>query len=676
MASKYTFIEELNDEQKEAATHTEGALLVIAGAGSGKTKTIIARTAYIIAEGKAAPNKILVMTFTNKAAKEMRERGARLLLENHISISGTPTFSTFHSWGLNFLRNMSLAILQEKGFKNKGFSLVDTNTQTKIVKSITDEVFSDLDPQTKKEMNVKSFLTVFDSLDNKITNHNDITDIKQKLEEIEQEEEVIKRNLYIKEIDEMIEDVAQVYSQYKAYLRQNNSADFNDLIKLPCEILRDHENVKKQMHDSYDYIMLDEFQDTNHSQMFLCKMLLSDKGNICVVGDDSQSIYGWRGAHIEYILNFHKQFKDVKFVNLKTNYRSVKSIVGIANNVLDYAKQKHELKDKLVAFNKGEGLVEAHVFQDSDDEVNYVSKEIDKLIKGGVKPNEITVLYRTRMPSRIFEEGLLSKSIKVNIWGGIGLMDRKIVLDFISYLRFIANPSNEIGLIDMLLTSKTITDARLSKVRSALGVKGQSLKDYITEGSFETDKNLTATIKEKFKKVKEELGLIQHSLANLSFKDFCDELFKKSLFVQSFEQRLQATDSMNIKKECSISLDNLKSIYNIMIKSNSLQEFIESVTLDSAGDTDKKEDCVNFMTVHASKGLEFDYVFVVALTEGLFPMHHKYTDMEEERRLAYVAFTRARIGLYATASNIYPFRKSDQSSPSRFLYEAGLISKD
>lgn len=658
-------LSELNPEQKSAAEHTTGPMLILAGAGSGKTKTITIRTAYLISKGVPG-DKILTLTFTNKAAREMNERGMKILYENDIQCT-QPEFTTFHSWSLKFIRNY-IQFLDEI---DKDFTIADESNAKAIIRKTMDlykveETYDDI-----KDGNISSIFSI----------------IQNNLIPYDTEESSIKaiRNLYNKDnlniffeknffnTDERIKLLGKIFYQYKKELRENNLVDFDDLINLSVKIL-ENDNVRRKMQEKYEYIMVDEFQDTNYAQIKLLDALINEKNNIVVVGDDSQSIYGWRGADIKHILKFHERFVGTKVVNLISNYRSTPDIVKKANKLLDSAKEKHDLKEKLKAFRKEDGEIVIKSFKYNNAikksadvyENEYVATKIKELIDDGVKPSEIAILYRINAIYKNLEAKLIAKRIPYQIYKGRSLFERKSIKEILELIKFLINEKNAVSLEDFLTsTVKIISKSKL---------------DEIVTGSL--DKFI---LKRKYKQTK----LPKKNIEKLdAFVDFCEEakkliedeapleetisyIFQYSGLIQEYKRIIETTKSVTTRDTAERALDDLDFIYNTILQFESLRNFYEDITL-APDDAEKSDDeKIKLMTVHSSKGLEFEYVFVIRFNQGIFPSQRSFLEgtLEEERRLAYVAITRAKKFLSLSYVDFYFGRPAKES---QFIKEAGL----
>jgi len=623
-------LNELNSAQQEAATHIDGPLLILAGAGSGKTKTLTTRLAYLIGEVGIDPINTLTLTFTNKAASEMRNR-ALSLIDNKTSTM--PLLCTFHKFGLLFLK-MYINRLNRKNT----FNIIDSDDKKRLIKSIAKDLKIDLQI---------SFLA------------NEISKYKNILLEPQEALENAELSDYKK--------AAKVYIEYQDRLLENNLVDFDDLLSLPYKILLQDEELRREISQKYQYIMVDEYQDTNELQYNLLELLASEHNNICVVGDDDQSIYGWRGANIRNILEFHNHFKGAKVVKLEVNYRSTQQILDAANNLIEH--NRNRLGKKLIShIGKGEDVRLLHSL-DETFEANTIAKEILNLISSGVEPNKIAVLYRINALSRSLEEGFSKAGLNFKLIGGIRFYERAEIKDIISYLRVISNSDDDFSFLRVINRPKrAIGPTTVEKIKSFAESKNLSIFKALKSASDSELKELLS--KKALSNLKELIKSIEilqnekddlNSLINLFEEHIKIREYYESL-VDGFERVLNIDEFFGYFRDAIIKDEEL-----------SLEKFLSDIALQS--DQDQVEtDAINIMSVHASKGLEFDYLYVIGLEEEFFPLLGDGCDIEEERRLAYVAFTRAKKNLtlcYIDSRFYKGKRKSVQKS--RFLGEAGLI---
>jgi len=614
---------ELNENQKEAAKHIDGPLLILAGAGSGKTKTITTRVAYLISLG-IDPSSILTLTFTNKAASEMRDRALSLIDE----VRYPPLLCTFHKFGLLFLK-----FHMNKLDRSNGFVVIDTDDKKRIIKSFGGDMPISL---------VASEISRY---------KNSLISPEEVFKKAEKKE---------------YKNIAKLYEQYQNYIASNNLVDFDDLLVLTYKILDLDDELCEETSERYRYIMVDEYQDTNELQSKLLRKLCKTHENLCVVGDDDQSIYGWRGANIKNILEFHNSFDDVKVVKLEKNYRSTNQILKAANNLIDHNRER--IGKKLVSvFGDGKKIefLESH---DENYESQSIARKIKKLIESGVDPKNIAVLYRINALSRSLEEGLNKEGIAYNMVGGVKFYERAEIKDLISYLRIIANEHDDFSMKRIINKPKrglgTIT---VNKILKSAYQNKISMYEYITTNVDEVKK---ITSKKGFLALEEFASNIQ-KLKELNLDKAYDFIFELE---NSFKIR-EHYDMLPDALERVSNIDEFYGLYRDFIKQNSgsgVDDFLNDLALQSDQDQIDNEH-ISIMSVHASKGLEFEYLFVIGLEEGFFPLIGDGSDIEEERRLGYVAITRAKRNLTMSfvQSRFYKGRRADLKK-SRFLKESGV----
>lgn len=616
-------IDSLNDRQKEAVVNTDGPMLILAGAGSGKTKVLTTKVAYLIEEKNIDPNNILAITFTNKAAKEMKERIFKLEGNSAFYIQ----ISTFHSFGLKILKENCELLGYEKNF-----TILDSDDSLSIIKKIMKELNIDANKYNPKA--IKNVIS---------NNKNEIIDPE-------------KYSLYVNtDFDEI---ALEVYRKYEKSLKINNAVDFDDLLILPLKLFNNNPGVLQKYQEKYKYVFIDEYQDTNEPQYILSKMISAKYKNITVVGDADQAIFTWRGANYKNILNFEKDYKDAKVVLLEENYRSTKTILNAANNVIKNNKVRKE-KNLWTQNEEGSKITYYKAF-DEKDESNYVVNEIKKLIEKGVNPKDICVLYRANAQSRTVEEAFLTSNISYNIVGSYAFYNRKEIKDLIAYLKLIYNNKDDVSLLRVINYPKRgIGNKAIENLAIKSNVLDKSLYEVIDSGKELKFKNMIEEIK------KEE--------SHLTLTELIDVVLDKSGMKKSLE------DEKSI--EADIRLENLeefKSIAKAMEINEgivSLEELLDKLALvsDVSEQKNDNEDKVTLMTMHAVKGLEYDYVFVVGVEEGLFPHSNSLEsndELEEERRLCYVAITRAKKKLYLiNARSRILYGKVSSNVPSRFINE-------
>lgn len=615
-------LDNLNDKQKEAVLYNDGPLLIIAGAGAGKTKTLTSKIAYIIDEHLATPYNILAITFTNKAAKEMRDRLYLLIGDEARKLQ----VSTFHSFGLKLLReNYELL-----GY-DRNFVIMDSDDSLTVVKKIIKDL--DYDP---KVYNPKAIRNKISSCKN----------------------ELISAKAYEKYAVSDYEQVIQkVYEKYEKKLQQNNSVDFDDLLILPIKLFREHQDVLEKYQNLYQYVLIDEYQDTNQAQYILTKMISEKNRRITCVGDDSQSIYSFRGANYKNILNFENDYKDAKTILLEQNYRSTGNILDAANQVI---KNNRDRKDKNLWTNKGPGeKIKYYRAYNERDEAQYVIRKIKELVNRNIEYKDIAVLYRTNAQSRVVEEEMLKENLPYRVIGSFYFYSRKEIKDLIAYLRLIHNSKDNVSLLRVINTPKRgIGLKTIENLTTKADTEGISIYDAIESGK---ELEFKKTI-EKLKSVAEDLTLT--------------ELIDKVLDASGMKKELESEQTL----EAEVRLENLeefKSITKAFEEKEgliSLEDFLLEISLVSDVEEYKDDpNRISLMTVHSVKGLEFDHVFVIGMEEGLFPHMNSLMEnvaLEEERRLCYVAITRARDDLHLVNARRRTLFGKEQVNPvSRFISE-------
>lgn len=614
-------LDNLNEKQQEAVKETEGAVLVLAGAGSGKTKVLTTRVAYLINEKGVNPRNILAITFTNKAATEMKERISKMV-ENSNKIQ----ISTYHSLGLLFIRENC-----EKLNYQSNFTILDSEDALTLIKKIMKEKGID-----DKAFNPRAIRNAINSAKN----------------------ELIDAKSYEKyALTEFEKKVYEVYLNYEKRLKLGNSLDFDDLLMLPIILFKNNPDILSKYQDRFEYILIDEYQDTNYAQYMLSKLLSAKYKNIFVVGDIDQSIYAFRGANYKNILNFEKDYPNNKTILLEENYRSTKCILNVANDIIKNNKQRKE-KNLWTQNNDGEKIT-YHKAENEKDEANYVKNEIQKLIDNGVEKSNIAVLYRTNAQSRIIEEELLHHNIPYKVVGSFYFYNRKEIKDLISYLKLIYNPHDDISLLRIINTPKrgiglkTIENLTLKAIS-----ENKSIYEAIDSGKELQFKNIIEKIKQK----QEELSLTE----------LIDYILNETGLKQELENEktIEAEIRLENLNEFKTVARNFEDKYGII----SLDEFLDSISLVSDIEEHKdNKDVITLMTIHSAKGLEFDYVFLMGMEETLFPHRNSLLDseqIEEERRLCYVAVTRAKKKLYLTnARKRMIFGDISYNPPSRFINE-------
>lgn len=615
-------ITDLNEQQQIAVTTTEGPLLVIAGAGSGKTRVLTTRIAYLINDLGIDPSNVLAITFTNKAAKEMKERVVNMLGPIAYKIQ----ISTFHSFGLNVIRD-NYALL---GYK-KEFTILDSDDSLLIVKRIIKDM--NLDP---KIYNPKAIRNRISSLKNDMVSPDEFS------------------KFAMSDYDNI---TVEVYRKYQSKLETNNSLDFDDLLLKPIELFNSHKEILTEYQERFKYILIDEYQDTNEVQYMLTKMLAAKNKNICVVGDESQSIYAFRGSNYRNILNFEKDYKGSNIILLEQNYRSTKTILNAANDVIKNNKQRKD-KNLWTENDEGDKIIYRKCL-DEKDEALYITREINKLVADGTDYEDIVVLYRTNAQSRNIEEALLRVNIPYKVIGSFYFYNRKEIKDLISYLKLIYNNDDDVSLARVINTPKRGIGAKsIEQLVLTANITGSSMFDSIVSG--------------KELKFKEMILDLQKKSESLSLTELVEEV----LTVTGLRNELEAEQSLEAEARLE-NLEEFKSITKNFEERNgiiSLSEFLEEISLVS--DVEEYKDNTNvvtLMTIHSAKGLEFDNVFVAGMEEGVFPHSRCQTsddELEEERRLCYVAITRARKKLWLVGAKRRMLFGLESTNPtSRFIKE-------
>ena len=618
-------IDRLNEKQKDAVINLDGPMLVLAGAGSGKTRVLTTKVAYLLEEKEVSPRNILAITFTNKAAKEMKERIYNLIGREAFLIQ----ISTFHSFGLKLLKeNYELL-----GYSSN-FTIIDSDDSLTVIKKIMKEQNIDSNKYNPKAIKAS------------------ISDNKNEMVSVNDYEKFVYTDY-----DEV---VYKVYGEYEKALKRSNAVDFDDLLLLPIELFNNNKDILDKYSDQYKYVFIDEYQDTNKPQYLLSKLISSKYKNITVVGDNDQAIFTWRGADYKNILNFEKDYPNARVVILDENYRSTKNILSAANNVIKNNKIRKE--KNLWTENEEGSLITYYKAYDEKDESDYVVKEIRKLLDNNVNPNDICVLYRANAQSRNVEEAFLQNNISYRIVGSFAFYNRKEIKDLIAYLKLVHNEKDDVSLLRVINYPKRgIGNKTLENLAIEARNNNISLFDSISSGKELEFKNIILELKKE--------------KDNMSLYDFVDLVLNKSGIKMSLES--EKTLEADIRLE---NLEEFKSIVKNVEERDgivSLEDFLDELSLvsDASENQVDTDDKVTLMTMHAVKGLEFDYVFVVGVEEGLFPHLNSMNseeELEEERRLCYVAITRAKKKLYIINSRSrLLYGKVSSNVPSRFISEIG-----
>ena len=622
-------LEKLNDKQREAASQIDGSILILAGAGSGKTRTITYRIAHMIENVGISPYSILAVTFTNKAAKEMRERVEELVGD----IAKACTISTFHSFGMRLLRMYG----KEVGY-NSNFTIYDTDDQKRIVKAIL------------KGQNL--------SINGVKLTERDLVSMISKIKE------------QIKTLDEysvMNKQIVEVYDKYNRALLESNAMDFSDILLNTYKLLQKPEILEK-VQNKYKYIMIDEYQDTNNLQYKIIDLIARKSSNLCVVGDENQSIYGFRGANILNILNFETNYNNAKIIKLEENYRSTTTILDAANELI---KNNKSSKDKKLWTQNGKGdLIKVLACDNARDEVSRIIEIIKENHQNGIAYRDMTILYRTNAQSRLFEEGFLRYNIPHKVFGGISFYSRAEIKDIIAYLSIIVNPQDELNLQRIInVPKRKVGEKGIEKIITYARENNLNLLEALSH--IKEISGLTVVGKEKIL----EMYDIIKELKDLSYTETA------SYIVQTLIDKIKYIDYIKENySDAEARIENIDEFKNSILELENvvgelrLNEYLENVSLISAtDDLEEKSDYVKLMTIHNSKGLEFPIVFLVGFENEIFPgtrAMFEEKEMEEERRLCYVALTRAEKKLYLSHATIrFVYGQDRLSTPSVFLKE-------
>lgn len=630
-----SLLDGLNREQQQAVQHTEGPLLILAGAGSGKTKVLTVRIAYLLAQG-VNPYEILAITFTNKAAKEMKSRVEGLVGD----VANRIWLSTFHSFCAKFLR---FELDNFLGY-NSNFTIYDTSDSQVVIKAALKALNLD-----DKYYPVGAMISAISDAKNKLMFASDYR--KQ------------ARDFYQQK-------VADVYEYYERELRKNNALDFDDLLLVAVKLLQSNAAVLDKYSKRFRYVMIDEYQDTNHAQYLLAYLLSSHWKNIAVVGDADQSIYAWRGADIQNILDFEKDYPNCTSIKLEQNYRSTKIILDAANAVIDHNEGRPE---KNLWTDKVEGAKIQHFTAQSEhEEAAFIG---DTIVKKhdihGVPYGDMAILYRTNAQSRVLEEALIKRALPYTMVGGTKFYDRKEIKDVLAYLRVLYNPFDDLSLLRIInVPKRSIGATTVSKLQDYARENGTSLFMTLTQ------LHLVDTIKGKTKEKLEEFGILIFTLVaemdDKSVLNILEAILDRTGYLAQLEESTDPQDQAraeNIGELLSVAKD-----FQDTNPTGIVEDFLEQVALVNDVDSfEQEESKVTLMTLHAAKGLEFPIVFLGGLEEGLFP--HSRTlmnpeEIEEERRLAYVGITRAEKELYiSNATTRTVFGRTSSYLPSRFIDE-------
>lgn len=640
MSISAKLLEGMNDRQKEAVQYTQGPLLIMAGAGSGKTRVLTHRMAYILAEEEVHPWNILAITFTNKAAREMKERVSQLVGPQAEDM----WVSTFHSMCVRILRR-DIELL---GYQ-RSFTICDPSEQQTAMKRILKKL--DIDSE---KYDYRMIL-------------NRISQAKNDLEDVEEFNK--KYTGYVEQI------IGKCYREYQKELAKSMTLDFDDLIMLTVQLFQKHPETLQYYQQKFQYIHVDEYQDTNHAQYRLVTMLAKKFKNICVVGDADQSIYGWRGADMSNILEFEKDYQNAKVVLLEQNYRSTKTILQAANHVIE--NNVNRKVKKLWTENEEGQPITYYRAQSEQDEGRYVLSQIQSLLRDGYHYNDFAILYRTNAQSRVMEENLLKSNIPFRLVGGQRFFERLEIKDLLAYLRLIVNSQDDLSFRRIVNSPKRgIGATSLAKLSDFAEVYQFSLLEASLQTTLSPLSGKAAKALEKFATTIEELRKMQEFL---SISEFVEQVIEKTGYLTSLEQQhtMEADARIeNIQEFISVAKQFEQDRLEEESEDSPLLQFLTDLSLVSDVDSDDGDGrMVTLMTLHAAKGLEFPVVFIIGLEEGIFPSSRsimEHDDVEEERRLAYVGITRAEQKLFLT--NAYSrllYGRTQTNRPSRFVLEIG-----
>lgn len=629
----------LNKEQLDAVQTINGPMLILAGAGSGKTKVLTCRIAHLLQQG-VRPYRILAITFTNKAAAEMRERVDRMAG----AAARDVWLFTFHAFCARLLR---YELENLSGYANN-FAIYDTSDSKNLIK------------QVLKEMNLDEKRFPLPAIISHISNAKNA---------------LLLPDAYAREASGYYEQqVAKIYDAYQKKLQANNAVDFDDLLLLALRLLQENPAVREKYQRKFDYLMVDEYQDTNHAQYLLTKLLAAGHRNICVVGDADQSIYGWRGADIQNILDFEKDYPDAKLVKLEQNYRSTQVILDAANAVIDNNSGRKP-KNLWTANGNGSEII-YYQANDERDEARYVIENMQKLqLNEGAKLGDMAVLYRTNAQSRVFEEMLIKSGIAYTMVGGTKFYERKEIKDALAYLRLLYNPHDSLNLLRIInVPRRGIGDATMARLQEYANASGQSLFEVVTNAA--DVPGLASRFANKLDELSGLLFELMGEAADVPVKQLLDDVLLKTGYLEELQNSKDPQDESrveNLKEMLSVTEE-----FAVKCERNGEEPTLENFLADVAlvadiDDAELGEEAVTLMTLHSAKGLEFPNVFLVGMEEGIFPHSRTLMDeneIEEERRLCYVGITRAEKHLFlSNARTRTIYGRTQYYTPSRFLQE-------
>ena len=628
----FKYLDLLNSEQKKAVEKTQGSLLVLAGAGSGKTRVLTFRILHILYNKLSTPSQILAVTFTNKAANEMKSRIGKFI---NIPVERM-WVGTFHSLSLKILRQH----YEEVGLK-KNFQIIDTDDQLKLIKNICE-----IEKIDTKEVSAKFYLNSIDSFKNKGIYPSDLLENKYRKNDIE---------------------LRKVYKIYQSELLRLNYVDFGDLILFCIKIFQQNKYILNKYQNIFKYIHVDEYQDINPIQQKWIHYLYQGNKNICCVGDDDQSIYSWRGAEVSNLLNFEKNFENAQIIRLEQNYRSTKKILNCASKLI--SKNKGRYGKELWSDNDEGNKIRINGFWETKEESTFVSDKIENLISNKTKLSEISILFRIAAHTRSFEERFINLGLPYKIIGGLRFYERKEIKDIIAYLRLVNNVEDDLAFERIINVPKRgIGKSTLSKISSSARINNTSLFEASRDIIFKTNSKAKVELynfidnMSKWKKIYKNFDHIELTKAIIEDSGYL-EFIKK--------EQLNSNNPENLSR-----LDNINEFIESLKEFENLEGFLEHVSLVMENISNTSEETLTLMTMHAAKGLEFDNVFLAGWEEGVFPSQRSIEELgnkglEEERRLAYVALTRARKNIFITYvnQNRYSYATHDYNLPSRFINE-------
>ncbi len=628
----HNYLDLLNKQQRQAVETTKGPLLVLAGAGSGKTRVLTFRILHILLKKYATPSQILAVTFTNKAANEMKSR-----IHDLISLPVDRMWvGTFHSLSLRILRQH----YEEVGLK-KNFLIIDSDDQLKLIKKICE-----VEKIDTKEVSAKFYLNTIDSLKNKGITSDELKENKYRKNDLE---------------------LRKIYKIYQLELLRLNIVDFGDIILHCIKIFQKNNEILKKYQNFFKYIHVDEYQDINPIQQTWIKFLYLGNKNICCVGDDDQSIYSWRGADVSNLLNFEKTFVEPNIIRLEQNYRSTKNILSCASSLI--SKNKGRYGKELWSKNEDGEKISINGFWETKEEALFVSDKIENLIKNKNKLSEITILFRIAAHTRTFEERLINLGLPYKIIGGLRFYERKEIKDIISYLRLVNNLSDDLAFERIInIPKRGIGKSTLSKISANARLNNLSMFEAAKQIIFKTN----SKAKNEIYKFVENILRWKKIQKNFDHVELAKVIIEDSGYLEYLKiEEKNSSNPQNLTRT-----ENINEFVQSLKEFDNLEGFLEHVSLVMENISNTSSETISLMTMHAAKGLEFDHIFLAGWEEGVFPSQRSIEEsgnkgLEEERRLAYVALTRARKKVYITYvnQNRYSYASHDYNLPSRFIKE-------